>query len=55
MVDLAARMGVIVLPDIQGPAEGPALWEQAIGKGLKGLQTDHPGALVGWLKEKQLR
>jgi glycerophosphoryl diester phosphodiesterase len=44
-----------VLPDIQRPGENAALWDKAIQKGLKGLQTDHPGDLVSYLKEKQLR
>jgi hypothetical protein len=35
--------------------EGPGVWDQAIAKGLKGLQTDHPAALVNYLKEKGLR
>ena len=30
-------------------------WEQAVQKGIRALQTDHPGDLVAWLKEKGLR
>lgn len=55
MVSLATGMGYTVLPDIQGADEGPAKWESAIQKGFTGLQTDHPGELVAWLKQKQLR
>jgi glycerophosphoryl diester phosphodiesterase len=44
-----------VLPDIQRPGENAALWDKAIQNGLKGLQTDHPGDLVSYLRDKQLR
>jgi glycerophosphoryl diester phosphodiesterase len=52
MVRAAAANGVPVVPDIQGPNESPAGWEPAMQKGFRGLQTDHPGELVAWLKEK---
>lgn len=55
MVRMATDRGYLVLPDIQGPNEGPALWELAVQKGIKALQTDHPGDLIAWLKEKRLR
>jgi len=55
MVTMATAMGYLVLPDIQGGNESPALWGQAVQKGIKALQTDHPGDLVSWLKEKQVR
>ena len=55
MVGLATGMGFVVLPDIQGAGEGPAKWELAIQKGIRGLQTDHPGDMIAWLKEKGIR
>jgi glycerophosphoryl diester phosphodiesterase len=55
MVSTATGMGYTVLPDIQGPNESPVLWEPAIKKGFRGLQTDHPGDLIAWLKEKGWR
>jgi len=55
MVSLATGMGYTVLPDIQGAGEGPAKWGSATDKGIRGLQTDHPGQLIAWLKEKGLR
>lgn len=55
MVQLAKAKGYLVLPDIQRAGEGPVLWEQAVQKGIRALQTDHPGDLVAWLKEKGLR
>jgi len=51
MVIIANNMGLHVWPDIQGREEDK-LWEQALGIGFKGLQTDHPAALVKFLKEK---
>jgi glycerophosphoryl diester phosphodiesterase len=55
MVTTAQRQGYTVFPDIQGPAESPALWDQPIQKGVRALQTDHPEDLIGWLKEKAIR
>lgn len=54
MVSSAQKMHLTVWPDIQGEREALD-WEQAISKGLKGLQTDHPVALIKFLKEKGLR
>lgn len=54
MVSSAQKMHLTVWPDIQGKEEA-ADWEQAISKGFKGLQTDHPAALIKLLKEKGLR
>lgn len=55
MVTLAARYQIPVWPDIQSAGEGPNDWNKALDKGLRGLQTDHPAALVKFLKEKGLR
>lgn len=55
MVAFATAIGIPVWPDAQGPNEGPAVWDKAIAKGLKGLQTDNPPALAKYLKEKGLR
>lgn len=55
MVTMATKNGYLVFPDIQGPNESPALWEAAVSKGIRALQTDHPGDLVAWLKDKRLR
>jgi glycerophosphoryl diester phosphodiesterase len=55
MIRAAAALGVMVLPDIQRPGENAALWDVAIQKGLEGLQTDHPGELVSYLKIKGIR
>ena len=55
MVAMAATLQLPVWPDIQSSGEGPADWDRALQKGLSGLQTDHPAALVKYLKEKKLR
>jgi glycerophosphoryl diester phosphodiesterase len=55
MIKAAAAAGCMVLPDIQRPGENAALWDSAIQKGLKGLQTDHPEELIPYLKERQIR
>jgi glycerophosphoryl diester phosphodiesterase len=55
MIRAASAFGVMVLPDIQRPGENAGLWDAAIGKGLQGLQTDHPGELVEYLKKKGIR
>ncbi|MCF2445791.1 glycerophosphodiester phosphodiesterase family protein [Dyadobacter sp. CY345] len=41
--------------DVQSPTEGPASWNEAINKGVQGLQTDHPEALIEYLKQRGLR
>lgn len=55
MVTFANNNNLPVWPDAQSRDEGPQVWELALQKGLKGLQTDHPEALVKFLKEKGLR
>lgn len=55
MVTLASKDGYLVFPDIQGPNESPVLWDAAVSKGIRALQTDHPGDLAAWLKDKRLR
>ena len=55
MVTTAQRQGYTVFPDIQGPAESPALWEQPVQKGIRALQTDHPEDLIAWLIGKSVR
>lgn len=49
------QLGVAVVPDIQNPLEGPAQWQRFIDMGVDGFQTDHPGALVKYLKERGIR
>lgn len=55
LVDAAKRHGAVVWPDIMAPDEGPAAWSAARAIGVDGLQTDHPEALVGWLRSQGAR
>jgi glycerophosphoryl diester phosphodiesterase len=54
MVQSAHQNKTIVWPDIQHPDESE-FWEEAIGLGVDGLQTDHPEALINFLKNKGIR
>jgi glycerophosphoryl diester phosphodiesterase len=55
LVATANSHHVPVWPDGQSGAEGPAVWDEAIAKGLMGLQSDNPEALINYLKQKGLR
>ena len=54
VLDAATRAGITSWPDIQGRTEDQN-WDFALGMGFKGLQTDHPAALIGYLQKKGLR
>ena len=54
MVSMAKAAQLTVWPDIQSKDE-EQYWEQALAKGFTGLQTDHPAALIKFLKDKGLR
>jgi glycerophosphoryl diester phosphodiesterase len=55
MIKTAVQNNIPVWPDIQSADEGPEIWEKAINLGFTGLQTDHPEALILFLKNKKLR
>jgi len=55
MVKTAGEMGYKVLPDIQRPGENGALWDLAIAKGIRALQTNYPVELIAYLQAKGLR
>ncbi|MBS1526012.1 MAG: glycerophosphodiester phosphodiesterase family protein [Bacteroidetes bacterium] len=55
MVAAAKAMSIPVWPDIQSSGEGPRDWEPALATGFTGLQTDHPAAIIGFLKQNGLR
>jgi glycerophosphoryl diester phosphodiesterase len=48
------KKGITAWPDIQGSNEDKN-WNHALGMGFTGLQTDHPAALIEYLKNKRLR
>lgn len=54
MIQFASDQHIPVWPDIQSKDEDKQ-WPAAIAIGLKGLQTDHPAALIKYLEGKGLR
>jgi len=50
LLQVAAKNNRVVWPDIQSSQEQNN-WDKAIQMGLKGLQTDHPRALIQYLKK----
>ena len=54
MVAAAVAAGLQVWPDIQSKEESNN-WEKALPLGFTGLQTDHPAAIIKWLKENGKR
>lgn len=54
MVRASHQNFTMVWPDIQHPRESE-FWEEAIKLGVDGLQTDHPEALINFLKNKGIR
>ena len=49
MVQTAQAEGVAVWLDVQSPSEGKDSWDSALHKGVQGVQTDNPEALVKYL------
>nr|WP_295929661.1 glycerophosphodiester phosphodiesterase family protein [uncultured Dyadobacter sp.] len=50
LLKAAHEHGISVWLDVQSPAEGPASWNEALHKGVQGLQTDKPAEMVSYLK-----
>jgi len=55
MIAMAHKLHVAIWLDAQTPTEGPAEWEAALRKGVQGIQSDHPEALVNYLDKNHLR
>lgn len=55
LLALLKRMGISIFPDVQNATESPENWDKAIKPGVQGLQTDHPEALIKYLKAKKIR
>lgn len=55
MIKCARENNLPVWPDIQSFNEGATDWDKALKKGLTGLQSDHPAALISYLKSKKIR
>jgi glycerophosphoryl diester phosphodiesterase len=52
---LAKDSGAELYVDRQGSTDNPASWQAAIDAGADGIQTDRPGELVKYLREKGYR
>ncbi|MFT3946183.1 MAG: glycerophosphodiester phosphodiesterase family protein [Agriterribacter sp.] len=55
MIATANDNGVAVWMDVESDDENAEIWHTALSKGIQGIQTDHPAALVKYLDEKGLR
>ncbi len=55
MMAVARKHNVAIWLDVQTPTEGPAHWQAAMSKGIQGVQTDHPEALINYLNANRLR
>jgi glycerophosphoryl diester phosphodiesterase len=44
---------IAVWLDVQSKEEGPETWEKALKENIQGMQTDHPSALIKYLKEQK--
>lgn len=55
LMTVARRRRISVWLDAQSPNEGPDAWNAVLEKKVQGMQSDHPGALVRYLREHRLR
>lgn len=53
LVDEAHAAGAKVYVDIMGPTDTPEGYSRAMALGVDGIQTDHPDALVKFLRERE--
>lgn len=51
MLAIFKTRNVAVWLDVQAKDEGPVSWQKALDTPVQGLQTDHPGALINYLKQ----
>ncbi len=54
-VAAATRAGIKIWPDIQSSLEDENYFAKVLKRGFSGVQTDHPEALIKWLKERGSR
>jgi glycerophosphoryl diester phosphodiesterase len=55
MVEAAVAAGVKVWPDIQDERENAEYFREVIARGFSGAQSDHPRAMIEWLKLQNSR
>ena len=54
-LSLMHQRKIAVWLDVQSKDEGPVKWEQALKRGVDGLQTDHPEKLIEYLEGRGIR
>jgi glycerophosphoryl diester phosphodiesterase len=54
VIRIAQRAKAAIYVDRLGQADNPTAWQDAVDRGANGIQTDHPAALVDYLKAKKL-
>lgn len=55
MLEVTQKNGINVWLDVQGSDERQEKWSSAMNKGIQGVQTDHPAALIKYLNKNNLR
>lgn len=55
LVAAIRESGLSVFLDVQMADEDPVKWKAAMGKGVQGVQTDHPKALIEYLQTNHIR
>jgi len=55
VIRVVKQAGALIYVDRLGAADNPESWQAAIDSGADGIQTDHPGPLVEYLRRKGYR
>lgn len=48
---ITTRHGTAIWLDVEGSNEAPAIWDRALAMNIQGVQTDHPDALIAYLRQ----
>jgi glycerophosphoryl diester phosphodiesterase len=51
LISMTKQAGAKIYVDRLGPADNPEAWQGAVDLGVDGIQTDHPAALLKYLRE----
>jgi glycerophosphoryl diester phosphodiesterase len=55
LLPVVRALGINIFPDVQKSSEIPEEWMEVMNKGVQGMQTDHPKALIEYLETNKLR
>ena len=55
VIKAARDAGALIYVDRLGAADTPESWQDAIDRGANGIQTDHTGELVDYLRKKSYK